>query len=67
MSYQNYPIRVVGGRLVLNFLNTADWGVDGEVVSEKLASEGDVALWCEAVGLPVDLDGHSPDLALELR
>ena len=55
MSYSNHPIRLVGGRLCLDFLNTADWGPNGSVVHEKLVQDSDVAAWCDAAGL-TDVD-----------
>lgn len=43
-------MRLIGGRIALDFLNTADWSDDGEVVVEKLAGETDVLLWASAIG-----------------
>lgn len=52
MSYsQGHPIRLVGGRLALDFVNTADWSADGDVVHEKLAGAADLRLWLAALGL----------------
>lgn len=52
MGYaQGHPVRAVGGRLALDFLNTADWSVDGEVVHEKLQGPADGLVWMTAVGL----------------
>ncbi len=52
MTYsQGHPVRLVGGRLALDFVNTADWSADGRIVSEKLQSPDDVAVWAEALGL----------------
>ena len=52
MSYsRGHPIRLVGGRLALDFVNTADWSADGEVVHEKLANAADLRLWLTALGL----------------
>lgn len=51
MSYLTQPVRLVGGRLCLDFLNTADWSPSGDVVHEKLADQGDLAIWCRAVDL----------------
>lgn len=52
MSYaNNHPIRLISGRLALDFLNTADWSSDGEVTHEKLTSLSDLGTWARAVGL----------------
>ena len=51
MSYQTQPVRLVGGRLCLDFLNTADWSLAGDVVHEKLTDQRDLELWCDAVDL----------------
>lgn len=51
MSYRSFPVRLVGGRLCLDFLNTADWSATGSVVHEKLADAQDLSIWCEAAGL----------------
>ena len=52
MSYTDgYPVRLIAGRLALNFLNTADWSEDGDVVHEKLCSLSDLDVWKETAGL----------------
>lgn len=52
MGYADgHPIRRIGGRLALDFVNTADWSTDGSVVHEKLESLPDLEIWAEAVGL----------------
>lgn len=52
MTYAvGHPIRLVGGRLALDFLNTADWSADGDVVHEKIETRADVAAWTKALGL----------------
>ncbi len=52
MSYRdNYPVRLVGGRLALDFLNTADWSDTGDVVLEKIETMEDMTVWLEALGL----------------
>ena len=58
MPYRTHPVRLVGGRLCLDFLNTADWSTDGVVVDEKLADLQDVAIWCRAVGMSDDCRGR---------
>ena len=53
MTYRDgHPVRPVGGRLALDFLNTADWASDGTVVHEKIAELADLDVWLRAVGLP---------------
>ena len=39
MRADGHPVRLLGGRLVLDFVNTADWTTAGKVVHEKLASD----------------------------
>ncbi|HIC80680.1 MAG TPA: hypothetical protein EYP07_06905, partial [Kiloniellaceae bacterium] len=51
MSYATHPVRLCGERLILDFLNTADWAADGGVVHEKLATPADVDRWTAAAGL----------------
>lgn len=63
MSYAETPVRAVGGRLVLDFLNTADWSVEGEVIHEKLMAEDDVRRWTDALGIAQSAaDGRPHDL-----
>ena len=53
MTYRDgHPVRPVGGRLALDFLNTADWASGGTVVHEKIAELADFDVWLRAVGLP---------------
>ncbi|MEM7213040.1 MAG: CGNR zinc finger domain-containing protein, partial [Pseudomonadota bacterium] len=55
--------RAVGARLVLDFLNTADWSEEGEVIDEKLASLADVMRWTDALGISRAItDGRAHDL-----
>ena len=65
MSYSlGHPLRPVGGRLVLDFLNTADWSGDGSVVHEKIETLEDARLWMTALDLP---ELALPSSAAELR
>ncbi|MEM9811927.1 MAG: CGNR zinc finger domain-containing protein [Pseudomonadota bacterium] len=62
MGYSTgHPIRLVGGRLALNFVNTADWTATGAIAHEKLTNVEDLRKWTEAMTLRVvledDLDG----------
>ncbi len=53
MSYGNdHPVRLAGGRLALDLVNTADWSADGEVAHEKIENLEDLIVWLHAVGLP---------------
>jgi predicted RNA-binding Zn ribbon-like protein len=51
MGYENNPPRLIGGRLILDFLNTADWSVDGVVLDEKIQATTDLDIWMDALGL----------------
>lgn len=52
MTYSDgYPIRLIGGRLALDFVNTADWSVDAKVVHEKIVGPSDVNIWLDALNL----------------
>ena len=65
MNYSHgYPVRLIGGRLVLDFLNTADWSRDGTITHEKIDTLEDAKVWMHARGLP-ELD--LPASAAELR
>ena len=46
-----HPVRLFGGRLALDFVNTADWSADGEIVDEKISSHEDLEVWQQSVGL----------------
>ncbi|WP_152499823.1 CGNR zinc finger domain-containing protein [Labrenzia sp. THAF82] len=48
---EGHPVRLIGGRLALDFVNTADWTADGHIAHEKLRSLADLTLWLEAVNL----------------
>lgn len=52
MTYcEDHPVRLVGGRLAIDFLNTADWRVDGTVAHEWIDTRADLDIWLRAVGL----------------
>lgn len=60
MTYSSgAPIRLAGGRLALDLVNTADWASDGTVADEKLVTVEDVCLWADALGLPKSLQPES--------
>lgn len=53
MTYSSgYPVRLAGGRLALDFINTADWSAEGAVVHEKIEDRDDLTVWLRSVGLP---------------
>ena len=50
MSYsQGHPVRPVGGRLALDFVNTADWTGHDQVAHEKLNTLDDLDVWLRAL------------------
>jgi predicted RNA-binding Zn ribbon-like protein len=51
MSLIENPIRHIGGRTCLDFVNTANWTGDGELIEDKLETDEDVAIWCRDAGL----------------
>ncbi len=51
MGIQNKQLKITGGRLCLDFLNTANWDRDGKIVEDKLSSEADLKMWCSLVGV----------------
>jgi len=52
MGYADgHPVRLLGGRLALDFVNTADWTTDRKIVHEKLASLDDLRIWAREAGL----------------
>ena len=68
MGYADgYPVRLLGGRLALDFVNTADWTTEGKVVQEKLASLDDLRVWAAAAGLKTLALPGALDEVLRLR
>jgi hypothetical protein len=52
MGYADgYPVRLLAGRLALDFVNTADWTAEGKIVHEKLGSLDDLRVWAAEAGL----------------
>ena len=52
MAYSRHPpVLIIGGRLALDFANTADWSAEGAVVHEKIETLTDAAIWAAALGL----------------
>ena len=47
MTYsEGHPIKL-SGRFALDFVNTADWSPDGQVMHEKIISEADLEAWLD--------------------
>ncbi|WP_420334093.1 CGNR zinc finger domain-containing protein [Roseibium sp.] len=75
MSYsQGHPVRPVGGRLALDFVNTADWTANDHVAHEKLKSPDDLDVWLRTLGIDAccagtleELKGLRSDLRTALR
>ena len=52
MTYADkHPVRLVGGRLALDLVNTADWSASGQVAHEKIAGARDLEVWLHAIGM----------------
>lgn len=51
MSLNAHPIRHIGGRTCLDFANTANWSVVGELIEDKLETDDDIVTWCRDTGL----------------
>lgn len=51
MSLHDRPIRHIGGRTCLDFVNTANWSADGHLIEDKLETDDDIAIWCRDAGL----------------
>ncbi|MBB2973712.1 putative RNA-binding Zn ribbon-like protein [Mesorhizobium sp. RMAD-H1] len=60
-------MRLIGGRLALDFANTADWTVDNAVKHEKLNQWGDVEVWARAAGIEEALKPEPLNDLLALR
>lgn len=68
MTYaEGHPVRLIAGRLALDFLNTADWAPDGTVVHEKIAGLADLDVWVRAVGLSAAARPSSIDVVHRYR
>ena len=52
MTYStSSTVRLIAGRLALDFINTANWSDDGTVIDEKLSNRADLQIWMEALSL----------------
>ncbi|QBF32487.1 CGNR zinc finger domain-containing protein [Thalassococcus sp. S3] len=68
MTYSTgHPIKLVGGRLALDFVNTADWTSDGQVCHEKIATTADLEAWLKALEIPVRPVACDVDTLLAFR
>jgi predicted RNA-binding Zn ribbon-like protein len=64
MTYSmNYPVKLIAGRLALDFLNTANWTSDGSIAQEKISCSADLQIWLDAAGLQ---NAKHPDSIEEL-
>lgn len=54
-------VRLDGGRLVLDFMNTANWSTTGMVLDERLENLDDARIWATALGL----SGHALPQTIE--
>ncbi|MEM7300202.1 MAG: CGNR zinc finger domain-containing protein [Pseudomonadota bacterium] len=63
MSYSHgYPIRLIGGRLALDFVNTADWTPHECVAHEKLNGFDDLEVWLRELGIEASWGGTFEEL-----
>jgi len=58
-----HELERVGGRLCLDFVNTANW-LEGQAVDERLVDPTALRTWCERVGVPLS-DGFESEGELE--
>lgn len=53
MTYNmGHPVKLIAGRLALDFLNTANWTTDGSIVQERISCSADLQIWLHAAGIP---------------
>ncbi len=58
MAYsKGHPIRLIGGRLALDFVNTADWSCDGQILRESIVTETDLKAWMDALDIGASTSG----------
>ena len=60
-------VHLIAGRLALNFLNTANWSEDGEVVREKIETPEDLDIWLREAGFAEAAHPASLEALYELR
>lgn len=67
MSYsEGHPVRPIGGRLALDFVNTADWTAADHVAHEKLKNPDDLNVWLRTLKIDACCAGTLEQLK-ELR
>ena len=65
MTYSSHAtVRLIAGRLALDFLNTANWTDDGQVCEEKIETHADLDKWLQALDLS---DAQHPASITELH
>ncbi len=53
MTYtMHHSVKMIAGRLALDFLNTANWTNDGNIAQEKISCSADLQVWLNAAGIP---------------
>lgn len=53
MTYSmHHPVKLIAGRLALDFLNTANWTNDGNIAQERISCSTDLQVWLNAAGIP---------------
>lgn len=68
MTYSSgFPVRLAGGRLALDFINTADWSDQGVVVHEKIGDTDDLRVWLRIVGLSAAHSSEAIDVLHRFR
>ena len=68
MTYStSSTIRPIGGRLALDFVNTANWSDDGTVIDEKLSNRADLQIWMKAFNLTAAIQPTTIKDLLALR
>lgn len=66
MSYEHHPVHLIGERLFLDFLNTANWESDGQVAEEKLTCADDLCIWMKAAGLTDSVSVPATEMKVEV-
>ncbi len=62
MSFRDHPVHLIAGRHCLDFLNTANWTVDGGIAVERLKGLEDLNIWIKAAGLSCRAIGNRWEL-----
>lgn len=65
MNYRHHPVHLIGERLFLDFLNTANWEADGRVAEEKLNCADDLCTWMNAAGLTGSTSVSATEMKVE--